>query len=420
MSIIYTKDNHNRARGDILDQKNISMMAHHICKSVNVKFTQEIISDIFSFMVNAVNNNIVSKAFIGKSKDTIERSLMENYVKMRYTEEGRVKTENKTNSVVRDYQTTELLKRDDNESSKSIVSNILTNVNQPDSISEPTDSKISIGDIFGKTQKNDMLKMFNPTALYATTTILLDSRYRDLTDTNKNRISWNLINSGKLVEGVQGVVSVSNSINNIKSIKMYPTRIPYNLQAVNGNYKRITVYIEQLPTQAITSSTRRYHFMFGAEYDTLTNFIDTYPLESSAPSFSFVNPIQNLDRISLNFAYPTEPLEFGNDRIEVILYQTGVITEFRCSTEHKLTTGDLVYFTTFAAGGTTNVDLQTNAAINSIHGNPIFYIDNNTFSIDINSTGLTLPPVGILYGCYLGSRRLHIQLEITYINEGMK
>jgi hypothetical protein len=76
-----------------------------------------------------------------------------------------------------------------------------------------------------------------------------------------------------------------------------------------------------------------------------------------------------------------------------------------------------VYFTTFAAGGVTTNDIEINTKINSIHGLPIGKVDDYKFTIDVNTGAMTpLVNPNQEFLCYYGSKRVLIEIEVTYFN----
>lgn len=425
---VYTQLDYKNARGHILDSQNVLRMVKIISTEIGGKVPlKELIADFAPFITNIVDRHLVDRSIIGKSKGEVEKAIVTSYINRKFTAAGRGAEKNLSLDNLRKYQILQLQKQDDNQSQVD-TKLVQTNSAAGEEINNMLGANVydiqhsDIKTIFGKNDRNSILKTFNPDALIAKAKIMLDSRYRDLTETGKDKLTWNIIHGRPVSDSLgQGLVSFPSNIDQIKAIKMMPTRIPYNLTALNGNYNRVSVFIEQLPTTAIMSGNRRYHFLFGSQYDSTTNFIDTYPLDSSAPEFSFVYPSNLFDKISLSFAYPIEPFVFDNDRQYLTLSSTGLITEFKASSPHNLSTGDVVYFSDFAAGGTTSTDLSINSQINSIHGLPIGKVDDYKFTVNVATIGMTaLVNPNQEFLCYYGSKRVLIELEVSYYNYEQK
>jgi len=421
----YTINDYKNARMQILDTDNIIALGKIIYKQIggNVPIS-ELLKDFSVFITDVVDRHLVDKSIIGKTKKDVDNVIITSYINRRFTAAGRGAEKTADAENLRNYQINQLQKQDDNLSqvdTKLAQANVsaAAEINSMLGANNFEIQHSDIKSIFGKTDRTSILKTFNPDALLSKAKIMLDSKYRDLTETGKDKLSWNVIH-GRSASDIQGIVSFPTNIDQIKTIKMMPARIPYNLTALNGNYNRISVLIEQLTT-AIMSGNRRYHFLFGSQYDATTNFIDTYPLDAYAPEYNFVYPANLFDRISLSFAYPIEPFIFDTDRQNLKVSSTGVITEFTALEPHNLSTGDVVYFTTFAAGGLTSADLSVNAQINSVHGLPIGKVDDYKFTINVNTTTMTpLTNPNQEFLCYYGSKRILIELEITYYNNEQK
>lgn len=424
--IVYNQNNYKNAREHILETGNVIKLGKIIHTEIGGKIKMnELMTDFAPFLLDVVDRHLVERSIVGKSKGDVERAIIAAYINRRFTTAGRSMEKNLSLENLYKYQIGQLQKQDDN-SSQVDTKLALSNIDIAQEINNSLGANVheiqhsDVKSIFGKNDRNSILKTFNPDALLAKAKIMLDSRYRDITETGKDKLSWNIIH-GRPVSDIQGNVSFPTNIDQIKSIKMMPTRIPYNLTALNGNYNRISIFIEQLPTTSIMSGNRRYHFLFGSQYDSTTNFIDTYPLDASAPEFNFVYPSNLFDRISLSFAYPIEPFIFDTDRQDIILSNTGAITEFTAPSPHNLSTGDVVYFSNFAAGGTTSTDLSINSQINSIHGLPIGKVNDFKFTVNVNTIGMTpLTNPNKEFSCYYGSKRVLIELEVTYYNYEQK
>ena len=91
----------------------------------------------------------------------------------------------------------------------------------------------------------------------------------------------------------------------------------------------------------------------------------------------------------------------------------GNTTVFTTVNPHNLQTGDLVYFSGFTTNNTTS-DVTAIAQINKLDGFNVIVLDANTFEIDFDTSGLVAPINGLRINAYYASKRLFINLELSY------
>ena len=292
----------------------------------------------------------------------------------------------------------------------------------------PTAQPSNINNLLGITSSNDAARVLNPDSFLRKNYIMLDSRYRDLTGTNSDGItafSWNYILQS--VSLVQGTVNIVGNVRDIVALRIYPSRIPYVLSADN-KYSRISILITELSSQSFISHEKRnFHFMLRSVID--DNFINLDTHDYNDGYFYFEKPITTLNRLTLTFGSPLEPVVFDKDRdvctIDYFSIQplTKITTGSLSSPNpHNLINGDTVYFTYFKTGyidpvlvSEILIDETIVNNINRLSGWIITVIDDFSFSI-IYDTSTIQSPISLLeFNVYYGSKRMFIPIELTYI-----
>ena len=294
--------------------------------------------------------------------------------------------------------------------------------------SNTTTQPSNISNLLGITSSNDAARVLNPNSFLRKNYIMLDSRYRDLTGTNSDGItafSWNYVLQS--VSMAQGTVNIVGNVRDIVSLRIYPSRIPYVLSADN-KYSRISILITELSSQSFISHEKRnFHFMLRSVID--DNFINLDTHDYNDGYFYFEKPITTLNRLTLTFGSPLEPVVFDKDRdictIDYFSIQplTKITTGSASSpTPHNLINGDTVYFTYFKTGyidpvlvSAILIDETIVNNINRLSGWIITVIDDFSFSI-IYDTSTIQSPISLLeFNVYYGSKRMFIPIELTYI-----
>lgn len=253
--------------------------------------------------------------------------------------------------------------------------------------------------------------VFNPAASYKQNYIILDTRYRSNDTDGTTEFSWTFLNNS--TAGGPGVVNSIGNVKNIVALRVDPIRIPYNDLAFISAYKRVSMFIREFSTQAVIGQEgRRYHFLFKTEAD--GNQVDLIPVAGLDKGiFKFAKPITQLDKLTVSFSNPLEPLIFPKDRMNATVSYTNP-ARFVTTEDHNLETADQVYFSGFTTGDPV-VDKDAIAAINSTYGLNIFVIDATTFDVEVDLSAVT-PIVGQQVAVYFGSKRILISMEITYID----
>ena len=286
----------------------------------------------------------------------------------------------------------------------------------------------NISNLLGITSSNNAARVLNPDSFLRKNYIMLDSRYRDLTGTNSDGItafSWNYVLQS--VSMAQGTVNIVGNVRDIVSLRIYPSRIPYVLSADN-KYSRISILITELSSQSFISHEKRnFHFMLRSVID--DNFINLDTHNFNDGYFYFEKPITTLNRLTLTFGSPLEPVVFDKDRDVCIIDYFSIQPLTKITTgslsspkPHNLVNGDVVYFTYFKTGyidpvlvNEILIDETIVNNINRISGWIITVIDDFSFSI-IYDTSTIQSPISLLeFNVFYGSKRMFIPIELTYI-----
>jgi hypothetical protein len=205
--------------------------------------------------------------------------------------------------------------------------------------------------------------------------LLLDSKYRNLS-TDKSVFKWTVLNSVNTTQGT--VNTLSDRIHNVINMQFDRFNLPY-VPSADNIYKKISLHVEEFSSMAVLiNSGRRYHMMFDTEKE--ANLFRLTPQINDEGRFRFHTPINVLDTITLKFQSPFTPVEFLQDRFNVVitpLNPTQSILTF--SVPHQVVDGELVHIEDF-----------------------------NTLNPSIDD------PSNIAV-CFIASRRLIIPLRMEYI-----
>jgi hypothetical protein len=180
--------------------------------------------------------------------------------------------------------------------------------------------------------------------------IVLDSFNRSLANDGTSYFQWYYFNSTSLSNGT---VNSIDAIRNIKSIKVYPFKLPYPTE-FNVAQQRISLLISELSSQSfIMQEERLYHVMFKATVDD-PETLNLDPYEISEGVFAFNKSFTEIDKLTITFADPITPIQFKKDRMVVqfapIGVQWGTTTKLIFSESHGLLVGDVLILDSF--GGT--------------------------------------------------------------------
>lgn len=257
----------------------------------------------------------------------------------------------------------------------------------------------------------DFTRIVNFESLWKDSYIIIDSRYRNLANTNLQEVSFNIIQNTKTKIPGTGNIYAHGETKQIVQIEIFPFNIPFVSNADNY-YNKVTMSIkEMLPISFEAYEDSQFHFMFNTTES--GNLIKLDPIN---PVFRFYKPITHIGgSFTLRFGSPFAPIEFDKDRLSTISinYITNPI-ELVFGEDHHLITGDLVYLDDFTTLNPA-ADIELIDKINRKDGHLCSRINNTTISINIDGTAITSPDSTHSSTVYFGSKRIFIPMRLRYL-----
>jgi len=258
-------------------------------------------------------------------------------------------------------------------------------------------------------------RIMNYESLLRDSNILLDSRYRNISNTDQTKVQFTIMNNSKLKVPGTGIITSLAPMRDILEIEIFPFSIPYSSNADNY-YKKITLSILELAAISIDSyEDCQYHFMFKSIKN--NNLIDLVPLN---PIFRFYKPITSISDLTLRFGTPLAPIKFDSDRVSTSLidYTTNpcLITFVK---DHNLISGDLIYITDFTTLNPAS-DLNIINAFNNENGHLCTRLSNVQISINIDATLVKFPDTNLSIIIYFGSKRILMPMRIRYLYNNLE
>lgn len=433
-------DQTKRFTQEILNRDSMRFIANGVSERIKRVLTATEISDLFEF-----TKSHTTQHWTNFTPHEIRMKLMRNFLDSRFTEQGREKLK-KANDIVDvheimkahigtsdqepDVESVNNVDVDGNpinlknellpQYATSTASTTPTSLGSLDNIDTITKvlSVVSVGNLstfMGKADDASLQQLVNPQASYRKNYILLDSRYRDLSqDVAGGGIStftWNFLANSSV--NTQGGVNSLGSVQQLVSISCGDLRIPFQNNALTNAYKRVTLLINEFSGQSyIGQEGRRFHFIYKTELD--GNMIECTTIPSRKSTFDFAKPITQIDTFTVSFSCPLEPIKFDMDRMLMSVAYTNP-ARLTGVYPHHLQTGDQVYMTDF----TTN-DVDSDSAVilnaNNIGGFNVFVINDYTIELQqLDLTTVVAPITPFNTSVYFGSKRLLIPLELKYV-----
>jgi len=277
-----------------------------------------------------------------------------------------------------------------------------------------TDSKEHFGggdinSVFGIGDIAAFTKTLNPQARLRQNYIVLDSRYRIPTVGPIAEFTWDFMST---LTSSPGTVNIYGVIRDIIAMRVEPVRLPYVLGA-DTNQRLITMNIKELAPQGyVAHENRRYHFTFRSTID--VNWIDCTPFNYNDGYYRFNKSITKLDHLTVSFGSPLAPIVFDTDRDNYTMVYGALTTTVITTSPHNLVTGDVVYFDDFTTLAPV-VDGPTIQLINASDGHFVTFVGPTVFTINVNTIAAAPVPPALRPTVYYGSKRLFINIELTYI-----
>jgi hypothetical protein len=246
------------------------------------------------------------------------------------------------------------------------------------------------------------------------THILIDSRYRNITNSENtyiNKFEYVILPKSNNVDPVGKIFSFSNLVNIIQ-FKIGSIILPYSEELALLNYSReITLSFTNLNGNSIITNTP-FHFKFNySKCDYNNNLIQLIP---TIKKFRFNPPLRSLDSLAVQFNDPFLPIMFDSDR----MYPSSInyiATDGRIifSNKHKLNTDDIIIINQF----NTNDDIINQNIINQItnkKGVKITKINDYIISTNIDFSSIILPDNSFLPEIIFQSKTFRFPIIIKY------
>lgn len=304
----------------------------------------------------------------------------------------------------------------------------ITNTKISTNILRPQTTEIEISSILGFNNVYEIQKLFNPEASYIRNYIILDSRYRLITNTNTSPITqfqWSYVDNANITNTS---VNSIGTIKNIVSMRLYQPRVPFvqtGTYNMNSETRRVSILINEFLAQSfIGPNDSRFHFILqpiimNISADPLfpyyPNMIELKVEEFNDGKFSFRKPITTFDTLSVTFLDPVNVITFKHDR-DTITFTYGNPTTITTSVPH-LFNNSLLNTYGVISNFTTNSPVTDKVIIDAINnplGLTLTVTGGSTFTFPINTTTIT-PTVGLVSNIYFLERRVVLPLEITYL-----
>lgn len=428
-------DQTNRFQKLILNPKTVTAMCNEISRVIKRPLEKAEVQDFMEYLRNNRTKNWNMHTY-----EKIQRTLVQNYVVLKYSTKGRNSQRKDTTDVVDIHEVMKLgIGTPDQDADESKLANVnadgipvtriipgtgdgegdetdLGSLTEVKSITSVTEIKAiaDIKKILGKGDDTSFQRLVNPEAANRKNYIMLDTRHR-LTDTDGTQEqAWNFL-SGSTVNA-EGVVNSLGNVKNVVSVQVFPIKIPFKSSIVANAYGRVSMLVKEWQNQAFVGQEgRNFHFMFSATVN--GNMIDLVPLaDPTVGIFEFAKPITSIDKLTVTWGSPLEPITFDLDRMNVTIGYTNPAT-FTTGVPHNLLSGDQVYFQTF----TTNNPGADNAIIaqtNQVAGFNVVVTSTTSFQIlELDYTAIPAPNRinPLVIQSYFGSKRIMIPLCLKYV-----
>ena len=284
----------------------------------------------------------------------------------------------------------------------------------PSNTQPPTQQSINITSLLGLTTIKDLQNIFNPAANYERNYIVLDSRYRStaLSSSSSNtRFQWQYSPTDNVREGT--VNSIGN-IENIVSMKLYQPIIP-NVAGINTNSGRISLLVEEFAAQSfIASALRKYHYIMRIALPYFSSrFVECQTEDYGDGVYNFKKPILTFDTLTVSFGDPLSLISIPNDRDKCTVNSYGLTTQVTCTIPHNLSTGDIIFLSTFTTDAPA-IDKTTIDEMNNPFGLAVTVISPTILQLPVDSSTVTTK-AALTMPIYYGAFRFILAFEFTYI-----
>lgn len=293
-----------------------------------------------------------------------------------------------------------------------IYTNTIKNANNEEDIVTNTTNQYIKDTLYDTSYKEFKKINRNDWSNWNSTYIYIDSRYQDISNTDRSILDFSIIPKSNVSRSRNGnIVSYSN-LTNVTEFELGEFIIPYNSSL--NYFREITLMFLDIPNNSIDTNENSFHFKFSYEPCSFNqNLIKLVPYQRI---FRFNPPIKTLDKLRIQFADPYVPIQFLKDRMKptTIFYNQPDI-EFIFSEAHNLYTGDVV----IVEGLTTtnaNENIEALKKINDERGHAISVVNQFSFTISNPLFNIINPSANSKPFIYFQSRRIQFPMRIRYIN----
>lgn len=404
----YTRDTNSDELTDLInDKSNLAKLMSAIFTELNIKPNKLDIENIQQF-IPQIDNDYLYWTY-GTNIDKINDDIKKKYINYRkkLINEKQTDIHNMLNEILKG------TKGDENKYGASKVNG--KSVFTADGQSTTTTAVAAPTIDTSITNLVNIARILNFESLWKDVYIELDTRYQNLSNTDKSTFGFYIVSNTKTKQIGSGAITAIGDIRDIVQIEIGGFNIPYLAQADNF-YKRVTMTIVPLVSDCYEAyENGQYHFSF----KTTTNGNLIY-LEPNRPEYRFKKPINRVGDFSIRFGSPLVPILFDKDRLNAfdIDYSanTGQIT---FGESHNLVSGDVIYVDNF----NTLDDAKYLTLVNEItrpSGHTITRISNLIISINIDFSSIEPAFINTsqIVSIYFASKRIMIPLRIRYLYNG--
>lgn len=280
---------------------------------------------------------------------------------------------------------------------------------------------VNLASFFGFTDIKDILRTFNPNALWLKNYLIMDSRYRNLSTDGTTTFQWLYNDMNDVLNGGRGVNTSGGTVRNIIAMKLYQFVFP-NVDTLDVDSGRLAIYFQELKDASfISSASNSYHWLLRvAQGDALpqpSNLFVQCQVEDYQDGIVYFNkPITTIDKFTINFYDPLNIVTLPYDRSSATITSYGVTTTIQTSIVNNLSVGGRVII----SGFTTNdpsADAATIAEMNNQMGILVIATGSSTqFTINVD-TSLITPTPGLVIQVYFAQFRFIMGFELTYLKD---
>ena len=288
----------------------------------------------------------------------------------------------------------------------------------------PTVQKVNITTVQGEKSLYALQKIFNPTSLYRSNYIVMDSKNRDITGSSIKKMKWLHLNNSNFTTGT--INTSGENIKDIVGLRIYPCRFSRNISNVFVYDNLYTILIEEFASQSyLLHQNRKCHFILrktlGFGSSNVSPAVDGTELKPVNDGYFWFNKVVtdfNSLTISIGNPHVLVDIPIANFSIPSNNFSNTSPTIITCYNQTGFTTGDNVIISGFTTDDPIGDSVVINE-INNIAGHAITYIDTLHFSIAVDCSGIT-PYSGGLNLALVKNESVNciIPLEIISMKQG--